>query len=225
VAVEFDIFSNIPCDPPDVHVGIDINSMESVANLSWPGANISIMEGRTNEARISYNSTSHNLSVLFTGPINNAIVWQSLSYNIDLRDPLPEWVTFGFSATTGLSAAMHTIRTWDFSSTLEDTVAGSPSSNPVPNQRKNNRLGLVVGLAVGGSFLFGGFALILFGFWKRNRSYTKEDLAFDRYMDDKFQREIGPKRFSFKELAHATNNFNDEEKLARVDLVGFIEDF
>jgi hypothetical protein len=33
VAVEFDIYSNIEWDPPGVHVGIDINSMESVANV------------------------------------------------------------------------------------------------------------------------------------------------------------------------------------------------
>jgi serine/threonine protein kinase len=225
VAVEFDIFSNRPYDPPGVHVGIDINSMQSVANVSWWGANISIMEKRKNEARISYNSSSRNLNVLFTGLKNNAIEWQSLSYNIDLRDYLPEWVTFGFSATTGLFAAMHTICTWDFNSTLEDTVAGSPSPNPVPNQRKNNGLGLAVGLGVGGSFLFGGFALILFGFWKRNKSYTKEDLAFDRYMDDEFQRETGPKRFLFKELAHATNNFNDREKLGQGGFGGVYRGF
>ncbi|XP_062177392.1 agglutinin-2-like [Alnus glutinosa] len=92
VAVEFDIYSNT-WDPSGVHVGIDINSMISVANVSWLGANISIMEKRKNEAPISYNSSSHNLSVLFTGLRNNTIVWQSLSYNIDLRDHLPEWVT------------------------------------------------------------------------------------------------------------------------------------
>jgi hypothetical protein len=107
LAVEFDIFSNKGWDPPGVHAGIDINSMESVANVPWLGANISIIEGRTNEARINYNSSSHNLSVLFTATlINNAsTVWQSLFYNIDLRDHLPEWVTFGFSAATGSATA------------------------------------------------------------------------------------------------------------------------
>jgi serine/threonine protein kinase len=215
VAVEFDIYSNT-WDPPGVHVGIDINSMLSVANVSWLGGNISIMGGRINEARINYNSSSHNLSVLFTGLINNATVWRSLSYNIDLRDPLPEWVTFGFSAATGSSTAMYTIRTWDFSSTLEDIVT---------KPRKNNRFGLAIGLGVGGSFLVGGFALILFCLWKRNNSYTLEDLAFDRCMDDEFQRETGPKRFSFKELAHATNNFNDEEKLGQGGFGGVYRGF
>jgi hypothetical protein len=216
VAVEFDIFSNKEWDPPSVHVGIDINSMESVANVSWLGANISITEGRTNEARITYNSSSHNLSVLFTGLINNATVWQSLSYKIDLRDYLPEWVTFGFTAATGRDTAMHTIRTWNFTSTLEDIVT---------KPRKSNRLGLAIGLGVGGSFLVGGFALILFCLWKRKNSYTAEDLAFDRCMDEEFERETGPKRFSFKELARATNNFNDEEKLGQGGFGGVYRGF
>jgi hypothetical protein len=36
VAVEFDIYPNT-WDPPGVHVGIDINSILSVANVSWLG--------------------------------------------------------------------------------------------------------------------------------------------------------------------------------------------
>jgi hypothetical protein len=135
-----------------------------------------------------------------------------------LRDHLPEWVTFGFS--TRDSPAMHTIHTWNFTSTLEDivtepTLAGSPSPTPAPNGRKNNKLGLAVGLGVGELFLFGGLTLILFCMWKRSRSYTEEDLALDSCMDDEFQRRTRPKRFSFQELAHATNNFNDEEKLGQ----------
>ncbi|XP_062176129.1 L-type lectin-domain containing receptor kinase IX.2-like [Alnus glutinosa] len=133
-------------------------------------------------------------------------------------------------ASTGGFTAMHTIRTWNFSSTLEDIVtktpvAGSPSPNPAPNHRKNNRLGLAVGLGVGGSFLFGGFALILFGLWKRKKSYKEEDLAFDRCMDEEFQRGTGPKRFSFKELARATNNFNDEQKLGQGGFGGVYRGF
>ncbi|KAE8008182.1 hypothetical protein FH972_004719 [Carpinus fangiana] len=202
VVVEFDIFSDHSSntwDPPGEHVGIDINSMLSVANVSWQGSKVSIIEGKINEARISYNSTSHNLSVLFTGLINNATEWQSLYYIVDLRDHLPEWVTFGFSAATATATAtaMHTIYTWNFSSedivTKPIVVAGNPSPNLAPNPRKNNGLGLAVGLGVGGSFLFGGLALILFFFWKRNRSSTEEDLALDSCMDEEFQRGTGPK--------------------------------
>jgi serine/threonine protein kinase len=234
VAVEFDIFSNQEWDPPipsGAHLGIDINSMKSVATVSWQRgwSNTSITQGLINEAWITYNSTSHNLSLLLTGSINNSMVKQSLSYLVNLSDHLPEWVTFGFSAATGTSYAMHTIRTWNFTSTLKDTVteptvAGSPSPTPAPNGRKNNKLGLAMGLGVGGSFLFGGLALILFCMWK-SRSHTEEDLALDSCMDDEFQRETGPKRFSFQELAHATNNFNEEEKLGQGGFGGVYRGF
>jgi serine/threonine protein kinase len=241
VAVEFDIYPNIPWDPPislgwpGAHLGIDINSLKSVANVSWQGwwSNTSITKGLINEAWITYNSTSHNLSLLLTGFINNSTVEQSLSYQVNLRDHLPEWVTFGFSAATGASPAMHTICTWYFNSTLEDTnvtkpiVATSPSPNPdpAPNRKKNNIFGLAIGLGVGGSFLFFGLALILFYMWKRSRSHTEEDLALDSYMDDEFQRGIGPKRFSFQELAHATNNFSEEEKLGQGGFGGVYRGF
>ena len=62
--------------------------MKSVANVSGL-SNITIREGRRNEAWISYNSSSHNLSVVFTGFSNNVIVMQSVSYSVDLRDILP----------------------------------------------------------------------------------------------------------------------------------------
>jgi serine/threonine protein kinase len=238
VAVEFDIYPNKPWDPPGrpgVHLGIDINSMESVATVSWEGwwSNTSITQGLINEARITYNSSSHNLSLLLTAFIKNSMVEQSLSYQVDLRDHLPEWVTFGFSAATGDSPAMHTIRTWNFTSTSEDTnvtkpiVATSPSPNPdpAPNRKKKNRFGLAMGMGVGGSFLFGGLALILFYMWKRSRSHTKEDLALNSCMDDEFQRGTGPKRFSFQELAHATNNFSEEEKLGQGGFGGVYRGF
>jgi hypothetical protein len=228
VSVEFDIFPNSDSwDPPGVHVGIDVNSMKSSANVSWEGSNISIMEGRTNEAWISYSSSSRNLSVRFTGLKNNAIdQWQSLSYIVDLRDYLPELVTFGFSAATGGATAIYTIHTWDFSSTLKDIITKeSPSPNPALKPKQSNRLGLAVGLGVGGCFLLGGFALILFGFWKWNRGHSEEELALDRCMDEEFLSGTGPKRFSFKELVQATNNFNDQEKLGQGGFGGVYKGF
>ncbi|KAK4600229.1 hypothetical protein RGQ29_010051 [Quercus rubra] len=65
VAVEFDIYSNKAWDQLGEHVGIDINSTKSVVTLSWLNR-LAIMEGQRNEAWICYNSSSHNLSVIFT---------------------------------------------------------------------------------------------------------------------------------------------------------------
>ncbi|KAL3843801.1 hypothetical protein ACJIZ3_001204 [Penstemon smallii] len=134
VAVEFDTFTNF-FDPPNEHVGIDINSMRSVANVTW-WSSVSIMEGRMVDVWISYDSQSNNLSVVFTGLVNRTYVRQRLSNVVDLRDHLPEYVTFGFSAATGSLSALHNIYSWSFSSNLElhgnGTNRGTitPDSNP-----------------------------------------------------------------------------------------------
>ncbi|KAB1206697.1 L-type lectin-domain containing receptor kinase IX.1 [Morella rubra] len=220
VAVEFDIYSN-RWDPPGEHVGINIKSMQSVANVSW-SSNTSIRGGIENEAWISYNSTSHNLSVVFTGIRNNVTVRQFLSQTVDLRLHLPEWVTFGFSAATGNVSAMHTIYSWYFDS---PGIAGAPSPNLAPKPGKNKKLGLAVGLGAVGCFLVGGLALVLVTLRKRNKRDKEYDRAFSEYMDDGFQRGTGPKRFSFKELARATNNFSDDEKLGQGGFGGVYKGF
>ncbi|XP_031261894.1 agglutinin-2-like [Pistacia vera] len=118
VAVEFDIFYNIGWDPipSSDHVGIDISSMRSSTNVSWWS---SVEGGQRNEAWISYNSSTQNLSVAFTGFRNNVTVMQYLDYEIDLRLYLPELVTFGFSAATGSRYAIFSVYSWEFNSSLE----------------------------------------------------------------------------------------------------------
>ncbi|KAL4628921.1 hypothetical protein ACB092_05G272300 [Castanea dentata] len=221
VVVEFDIYSNVYLDPPGEHVGIDLNSLKSVANISWY-IYIAIKEGKRNEAWISYNSSSHNLSVFFSGFRYNVPIRQFLSTNVDLSHFLHELVTFGLSASTGNSSAIHTIYSWDFSSSLEIddniTITKDPVSSPnipAPNQRKNNALGLAVELGSGGFVLVGGLALVLFALWKRSRRNKEEDYVLDDCIDEEFERGRGPRKFSYNELVHATNDFDDKEKLGQ----------
>ncbi|KAF3435874.1 hypothetical protein FNV43_RR22966 [Rhamnella rubrinervis] len=225
VAVEFDIYNNT-WDPPHEHVGIDVNSMRSVANVSWL---CNIKQGKKNDAWISYDSSAKNLSVVFTGFRNNVTVEQYLSYQVDLSIHLPEKVTIGFTAATGNATAIHSIYSWDFSSSLEvvsNNVPGEDEGPPQgsPNRSSKGKVGLGVGLGVGGFVLVCGFVLVGFGMWKRKRD--KEDHIFDKHMDDEFQRGTGmPKKFTYKELACATSNFKDEEKLGQGGFGGVYKGF
>ncbi|KAK4562289.1 hypothetical protein RGQ29_004957 [Quercus rubra] len=175
VAVEFDICSNTEYDPPGEHVGIDINSIISVANVSWLSS-ITILEGKT---------------------------------------------------ATGTYSAIHTIKSWDFSSSLEidnnNTNAEGLSPNLPP--KKRNPSMLVVGFIAGGFILVCGLAMVLFALWKRNRRANEDDRA----LDEEFKQEIGPRRFTYNELARATNDFNDKEKLGQGGFGGvyrgFLRDF
>ena len=67
-------------------------------------------------------------------------------------------------ASTGNSSAIHNIYSWNFSSILEIddniTIIKDPVSSPnipAPNQRKNNALGLAMGLGSGGFFWLAGW--------------------------------------------------------------------
>ena len=200
VTVEFDIFTN-EWDPPGEHVGIDINSLKSKANVSW-SSNIAIREGKINEAWINYNSSSNDLSVAFTVFGDNITARQSLSINVNLIDFLPDWVTFEFSASIGSFYAIHIIYSWDFSSSLE-IVGLSPNS--ASGQGKDKKLGFV--FVVVFSTVVGIVVVVLIQFvsWKRYKS--------DNNDVEEFPRGRAPRKFSYDELARATNNFNDEQIL------------
>ncbi|KAE8008306.1 hypothetical protein FH972_004828 [Carpinus fangiana] len=121
VAVEFDTFRNDeprwdPPEPVREHVGININDMKSRNTTAWYSV---IKEKRKYNSTISYDSSTQNLSVSFTGFSSNdpIPIEQHLSSIVDLRDYLPERVEFGFSAGTGLISELHILCSWAFQST------------------------------------------------------------------------------------------------------------
>jgi len=117
VAVEFDTFGN-PWDPPSKHMGIDINSVASAATVALPGANLE--SGLTAFATVKYEPVTKNLSVLLEYPRSVVVngTTTSLSFAVDLRTVLPEWVRVGFSGATGQLVELHKILSWTFSSSF-----------------------------------------------------------------------------------------------------------
>ncbi|KAK4804169.1 hypothetical protein SAY86_003986 [Trapa natans] len=123
VAVEFDTFSN-EWDPDGPHVGIDINTVISAVTVPWTWNKI--VDGGTAQAWISYDSSAKNLSVILGDEHNTS----SLYYRVNLSSALPEWVNFGFSATTGTTLEIHKILSWEFNSSLEIADPSIPLPTP-----------------------------------------------------------------------------------------------
>ncbi|KAL6347657.1 hypothetical protein AAG906_026185 [Vitis piasezkii] len=215
VVVEFDTFSNTgKRDPVSDHVGIDINSMISVKTVNWSS---NIREGKLNHVSIRYTSSSQNLSVvLITELMDDRTTYQSLSYKVDLREYLPEFVTIGFSGATGKLFQINNVFSWNFSSTLQPP-------NPVePGDGK--KTGFVVGLSVCSFLVVCGLGLVWHHLRKKRNSGGEEDgTDSDIAMDEDFEKGTGPRKFSFDELALATSNFAEEEKLGEEGSVGSIE--
>jgi hypothetical protein len=154
------------------------------------------------------------LNVSFTGNITKSYI----SYNVDLRDYLPERVIVGFSAATGYMFEMNTLKSWSFNSSLKIHDEINPSPSPIPNSPKIDSkkgsmwVGLGVGVAIASSFLILGE--VCFVIWKRTKG-KNEDSIFDLKMDAEFQIGTGPKKFCYNKLASATNNFAEEQKIGQ----------
>ncbi|PWA80628.1 concanavalin A-like lectin/glucanase domain-containing protein [Artemisia annua] len=227
VAVEFDTFWNTRWDPLNSsnsrmgdHVGISISSLRSVRTQKWLS---NVTGGGVCQAWITYNSASRNLSVSFTGFQNNTVIRQDgLHYVIDLKDVLPEWVIFGFSAATGARFEKNNVRSWSFNSS--ELQVDKNNEPPVLPPINNSKIGLIVGLLVGITFL-GVVALLLWRRKKKTREVEAEETGFDIEMDNEFEMGTGPKRFTYHELAQATGDFGENEKLGEGGFGGVYRGF
>ncbi|KAI5333137.1 hypothetical protein L3X38_023267 [Prunus dulcis] len=122
------------------------------------------------------------------------------------KEYLPDLVVVGFSASTG----------------DRDTNSNRKSGN--------KSIGLAVGLGIGGcAVLFGGLGLGWFIIWKkreRARESSDEDHPMvHELIDDEFEKGAGPRKFSYSELARATSNFEEGEKLGEGGFGGVYKGF
>ncbi|XWS54605.1 hypothetical protein CRYUN_Cryun10bG0103100 [Craigia yunnanensis] len=224
VAVEFNTFSNT-WDPTPDHVAIDLNSVkESLGSgaVKWwwwsDIANAGKVDAFINDF------TRANSS--------------SLSTILDLSKYLPEWVTFGFSGTTGLLFEIHTIYSWNFNSTLQvaantsyqtnppTAAATSPTSPPVNPRRKSwTWLWVVLGVAGGIVTMLPVLALLWFFCWRKKYG-SKEDNTM--CVNVEMEMVTAPREFSYKELEFATRNFAEEGLLGEGGFgkvyLGFLRD-
>ncbi|KAI3435107.1 uncharacterized protein J3R85_006540 [Psidium guajava] len=215
VAVEFDTFyehSTNAWDPPCDHVGIDVNSLASVNETCVSWMDYSIFHGKKLHAQVTYDSRAMSLSVLFGDDGENST---SLYYRpVNLTEYLPEWVVFGFSATTGQFLEAHTIFSWEFNSGLQilNTSTGSMTI-----EKKNKSWSWLATIAMGLSSLVLLVLVAGFGWYyyklKRNRNgHSGEEEGF-RGIDEGFEQSKGPMKYSYKVLAAATNNFSNARLL------------
>ncbi|XP_012453091.1 L-type lectin-domain containing receptor kinase IX.1 isoform X1 [Gossypium raimondii] len=202
VLVEFDTYKN-SWDPVGVnnHVGININSLTSANYTSW---NASFHKGDTADVLISYNATTKNFRASWTyQTTNNPQETSSLSYHTDLTKVLPEWVMVGFSGSIGLAKEQHILQSWEFNSTLvRRETKGSTA-------RKTTIVISVVVPVVG----FMVVTVITYIMFRKRKRKTEERTNLTTSMDDDLGRGAGPRRFSYLELAYATNNFSEQRKL------------
>ncbi|KAK9097011.1 hypothetical protein Sjap_022508 [Stephania japonica] len=218
VAVEFDTFRNW-FDPSGDHVGIDINSV--VSEVTW-NTTLKYDNRTRGNAWIGYNSTTKTLGVYLSFDQNPVFDGKYvLTHVVDLKNVLPEWVNVGLSAATGSTLEAHNIYTWEFNSTefpAEPGTRGSqfPQESGTGNGgEKKNNIGMVIGLAVGGTTLAGGIGLVFYHLRKKRKGRHEEVNIFDASGEHNYVRGAGARRFTYKELDRATSHFAKDGKLGK----------
>ncbi|OEL13072.1 Agglutinin-2 [Dichanthelium oligosanthes] len=209
VAVEFDTWLS-EWDKSRYHMGIDVNSIDSKAYVNVTKGLVS--EDANMTAKISYNNLTGilaaHLQIDYAEPY-------SVSSKVDMKGSLPEEVAVGFSAATGTCIKLHQVLSWSFSSTL-----GATSSPEVTTGARRRLVPVLVPVSVG--FLASLCAVAVGCLVRRRRIWKKLQETTDGGGDSdgeqeqaEYERGVGPRRYRYHELAAATGNFAEEEKLGR----------
>ncbi|CAA3014396.1 l-type lectin-domain containing receptor kinase [Olea europaea subsp. europaea] len=210
-AVEFDTVQNMEFgDINDNHVGIDINSLAS--NASVPAKyfvegnsteqELRLKSGKRIQAWIEYDSTKQQLDVTLSLSSSKPRL-SVLSFAVDLTPILMDYMYVGFSASTGLLASSHYIFGWSFKMNGQAQSLDLSSLPSLPGPKKS-QMPLILGTTLASAVLMVlATAIALYVIKKIKNMDVTEAWELD----------IGPHKFSYKELEKATSGFRDKELL------------
>ncbi|CAM8959455.1 unnamed protein product [Rhodiola kirilowii] len=203
LAVEFDTLkSNGTNDVDGNHVGLDLNNINSIRQVSLSDHGVMLSSGIDVMVTIVYNGSSKILNV-WVYHFNDTSEHKKdpiISYPIDLSSNLPEDVYVGFSASTGAYTQLNCIKSWTF---RIDDVEDHPVSH------------LWVWIVIPSVLLT---LLIVLAFLALRAHWRKMDEIRQREEYPELERAISmsatsPHKCQLKELKQATSNFNSKNKL------------
>ncbi|XP_022855632.1 probable L-type lectin-domain containing receptor kinase S.7 [Olea europaea var. sylvestris] len=220
IAIEFDTRQDLLFNDPDEnHVGLDINSLNSIKTANSMIQGVNLKGGNLITAWIDYENEKKKLEI-FLSYSSFKPEEPLLRVGVDLSDYLKEFMYVGFSASTEGSTELHFIQNWNFrtlgfrpirpkihpynvsesSVPLRPPITVSDSGN-----RHHKRIGLGLGIGFPAFFctVLVGFGWISIKKWKGIKS--------ERTI--KAEMVTGPRQFSYKELKSATRGFHSSRIL------------
>ncbi|KAG7538654.1 Legume lectin domain [Arabidopsis suecica] len=216
LAIELDTVESAEFDDIDKnHVGIDINSLNSVESASasyfsdTKGKNqsIKLLSGDPLQVWVDYEGTLLNVTVapLRIQKPNHPL----LSRSINLTDIFPDrTLFFGFSASTGSLVSYQYILGWSFSRNrmlLQRLDFSKLPQIPHPRAKKKQTSPLLIALLV-------LIALIMLAVLGGVYLYRRKKYAEVR---ESWEKDYGPHRFSYKSLYKATKGFDKDGRLGK----------
>ncbi|KAL4582816.1 hypothetical protein LXL04_007377 [Taraxacum kok-saghyz] len=210
IHVEFDSFVDSDWDPEYEHVGINKNSIFSANYTAWNAGNHS---GSVADVIITYNAQTKMLMVSWTYNNPSPPETSSVSYHVDLKEFLTEWVTVGFSAGTGNLKEKNSLLYWEFNSSLNgkwrNPQEGSGSGSGISGYIVPGVIGGIIGLAIAMMII----SMVAFMFKKGWIKYT--GTVTIEAIPEKIESEVrhAPFRYTYSDLHLATNGFSNDNKL------------
>ena len=191
VAVEFDTRKSYQEDIDNNHVGLDVNSIYSIKQVSLTNLSVNLSSDSDIKATVQYDGK--NMTVY----VASKLVF-SLPFN--LSHYLPEEVFVGFSASTSNNTELNCIRSWEFyGSDIDDG----------DDDLELLWLWITVSAAV---LVLSGIFFYLY--WQRKQALFAED-PYPGLEDQIKGSSTAPRKFLLKELRKTTGNFNHKNKLGK----------
>lgn len=219
VAVEFDTRWNPEFgDPNDNHVGIDLGNMVSTKAFNASDVGVSLNDGSVHRAWITYDGPRKWIDI-HLGPNDNDYYPSKAVFSgpLDLSPFLKEYMFVGFSASTGNKTQIHSVLSWNFTSTSQAFLR-VPSSETCESKIIVGNTGKMTRTEPPSSFLIFmavvvlALAVLLSLYYGRR----KNDKLNVVVLPEKKQRPSPPnkpRRFTSSELSSATASFNELEIL------------
>ncbi|CAI9282365.1 unnamed protein product [Lactuca saligna] len=217
IHVEFDSFVDTDWDPLYEHVGINKNSIFSANTTAWSAGNHS---GDVAEVTISYSAQTMMMIVSWTYNAQTPSETSSVSYHVDLKEVLTEWVIVGFSAGTGILVEKNTLLYWEFNSSLNGKWRSPEERSGISGDLVPGAIGLIIGMVI--AMIIGIVIFMIFkkgwiiGNGRSTNEATQEEIkliAIPSSANKESETTPSPLEYSYSDLQLATNDFSEDNKL------------
>lgn len=199
LAVEFDTKQSSTQDGPSNHVGININSINSIKQTSLTNTKVNLSSGTSVTIRIQYFNDVISVFGSMSETSHDSMETLLVSPPLNLSSYLKQEVFVGFSGSTSNYTELNCVKAWEF------------IGLDIGDNNKNNLLWVWIIIPM--VILIIGLVTFLIYYWQKRRNIEIQEDAYPRIEDQIQHSSMSPKKYTLKELIKATNGFNHQNKL------------
>ncbi|XP_045805975.1 probable L-type lectin-domain containing receptor kinase S.5 [Trifolium pratense] len=199
LAVEFDTRQSSIEDGPDNHVGININSISSLKQVSLSNTKVNLSSSSDVFIKIEYSNDVISVFGSMTANSNDSRETLLVSPSLNLSSYFKQEVYVGFSASTSNYTELNCVKAWEF--------------NGVDIGSNKNYLWIFIIIPIVLLIIIIGGLVFFFLYFKRKKNMETEEDTYGGIEDQIQHSSMAPKKYKLKELMIATSDFSRRNKL------------